>query len=187
MSDTNPHPPPISQGGGTDHDYYGFTWGDVLFLALNVTGYTLTDQAIGSKIGRADDWILGERQSAWLLEQLSYSKQKWKLILIHHTVGGNAGDDLNTRYGRGGGRAARVAEQAQIHALMKQFGVQALFYGHDHVFTDEVVDGIHYVCAGSAGGALEVRPGGDRLHNLVDALRLHLCGCGRGQTEDCFC
>ena len=30
-------------------------------------------------------------------------------------------------------------------------GVQALFYGHDHVFTDIVADGIHYVCIGSAG------------------------------------
>jgi predicted phosphodiesterase len=29
--------------------------------------------------------------------------------------------------------------------------VQALFYGHDHVFTDIVVDGVHYTCAGSAG------------------------------------
>ena len=34
---------------------------------------------------------------------------------------------------------------------MREFGVKALFYGHDHVFTDIPVDGIHYVCVGSAG------------------------------------
>jgi predicted phosphodiesterase len=34
---------------------------------------------------------------------------------------------------------------------MRQYGVQALFYGHDHVFTDKVVDSIHYICVGSAG------------------------------------
>jgi hypothetical protein len=34
---------------------------------------------------------------------------------------------------------------------MKRFGVQALFYGHDHVFTDTIADGIHYVCVGAAG------------------------------------
>ena len=58
---------------------------------------------------------------------------------------------MNSRYGRGGGRAAEAGEQALIHKWMRQYGVQALFYGHDHVFTDKVVDSIHYVCVGSAG------------------------------------
>ena len=30
-------------------------------------------------------------------------------------------------------------------------GVQIFFYAHDHVFTDMVVDGIHYTLPGSAG------------------------------------
>jgi predicted phosphodiesterase len=34
---------------------------------------------------------------------------------------------------------------------MLQYGVQIFFYGHDHVFTDMVVDGIHYTLPGSAG------------------------------------
>ena len=34
---------------------------------------------------------------------------------------------------------------------MQQYGVQIFFYGHDHVFTDMVVDGIHYTLPGSAG------------------------------------
>ena len=29
--------------------------------------------------------------------------------------------------------------------------MQIFFYGHDHVFTDMVVDGIHYTLPGSAG------------------------------------
>jgi hypothetical protein len=29
--------------------------------------------------------------------------------------------------------------------------VQVFFYAHDHVFTDMVVDGIHYLLPGSAG------------------------------------
>ena len=139
------------QGGHVDQNYYGFTWGDVLCLALNVTRYTTSDHAIQSPIGRADDWTLGEEQKKWLFEQLSRSKAQWKLLFIHHTVSGNAGDDVNSRYGRGGGRAAKVGEQALVHQWMRKFGVQALFYGHDHVFTDIPVDGIHYVCVGSAG------------------------------------
>lgn len=147
----NPGVETYPEGGSKDEDYYAFTWGDVLFVALNVTGYTLSDHAMQSPVGKPDDWTLGDKQKAWLFEKLSKSKAKWKLILIHHTVGGNAGDDVNSRYGRGGGRAARVGEQALIHQWMKQFGVSALFYGHDHVFTDIPVDGIHYVCVGSAG------------------------------------
>ncbi|MBW2000090.1 MAG: metallophosphoesterase [Deltaproteobacteria bacterium] len=147
----NPGPGTYPEGGSGNEDYYAFTWGDVLFIALNVTGYTASDHAMQSPGGRADDWTLGKEQREWLHESLSRSKAKWKLIFIHHTVGGNAGDDVNSRYGRGGGRAARVGEQAVIHRWMKEFGVQALFYGHDHVFTDIPVDGIHYVCVGSAG------------------------------------
>ena len=147
----NPGPSTYPEGGSENADYYAFTWGGVLFISLNVTGYTVADHTHGSQIGRADDWTLGEKQRTWLHEKLERSKEKWKLILIHHTVGGNAGDDLNSRYGRGGGRAANVGEQGLIHDWMKQYGVQALLYGHDHVFTDQVVDGIHYICVGSAG------------------------------------
>jgi hypothetical protein len=34
---------------------------------------------------------------------------------------------------------------------MIDHGVQIFFYGHDHVFTDMVVDSIHYSMPGSAG------------------------------------
>jgi predicted phosphodiesterase len=34
---------------------------------------------------------------------------------------------------------------------MLQYGAQIFFYGHDHVFTDMQVDGIHYTLPGSAG------------------------------------
>lgn len=146
-----PLPDTYPEGGGEYADYYGFTWGNTLNLVLNVTGYTTIEHTHNSKVGKGDDWTLGDEQKEWLYKQLSTSKAKWKFIFIHHTVGGKAGDDLNTRYGRGGGQAAHVGEQELIHKWMKKFKVTALFYGHDHVFTDISVDGIHYICAGSAG------------------------------------
>lgn len=147
----NPGANTYPEGGSKDEDYYGFRWGDALCLVLNVSGYTPKDHALQSPIGKADDWTLGEKQKAWLFNHLAKSKARWKLLFMHHTVGGNAGDKVNSRYGRGGGRAAKTGEQALIHHRMKQTGVQALFYGHDHIFTDISVDGIHYVCVGSAG------------------------------------
>ena len=38
-----------------------------------------------------------------------------------------------------------------VHDMMMRHGVQIFFYAHDHVFTDMVVDGIHYTLPGSAG------------------------------------
>jgi hypothetical protein len=147
----NPLPDTYPEGGGEYGDYYGFTWSNSLFIFLTVTGYTTVEHIHGSRVGRGDDWTLGDKQKEWLYKQFSESKAKWKFIYIHHTVGGKAGDDLNTRYGRGGGQAAKIGEQKLIHEWMKKYNVNALFYGHDHVFTDIPVDGIHYTCVGSAG------------------------------------
>jgi hypothetical protein len=147
----NPDATTYPEGGSINEDYFAFTWGNALFVGLTVTRYTTTDHALGSPVGKQDDWTLGEQQREWLLRQLAGSKARWKMLFIHHTVGGKGGDELNSRYGRGGGRAAKVGEQALIHDWMRRYGAQVLFYGHDHVFTDMKVDGIHYICVGSAG------------------------------------
>ena len=142
-------PDTYAEGGSPFQDYYAFTWGDALFVVLNVFTYTPTCHLLTP--GPADDWTLGQAQLDWLRQTLASSRSKWKFLLIHHPVGGNAGDDANSAYGRGGGRAALVGEQAIVHQMMRDYGVQIFFYGHDHVFTDMVVDGIHYSLPGSAG------------------------------------
>ena len=139
------------EGGSANGDYYAFTWGDALFVVLNVMTYTPTCHLLYDDPGLPDDWTLGAAQMAWLRQTLAAATSRWRLLFIHHAVGGAAADTYDTAYGRGGGQAAHVGEQAQIHALMVQYGVQIFFYGHDHVFTDVVVDGIHYLLPGSAG------------------------------------
>lgn len=146
-----PHPGTYPEGGDMAEDYYAFTWGDALFIVLNVMTYTPTCHLLGSYPGLPDDWTLGEAQYNWLEETLQNATSKWRFTFIHHTVGGAAGDDINSAYGRGGGQAAYVGEQASIHEMMIQYGVQIFFYGHDHVFVDMEVDGIHYTLPGSAG------------------------------------
>lgn len=139
------------QGGSTHQDYYAFTWGNALFVVLNVMTYTPSGHYLSGAIGLPDDWTLGEAQLRWFEDTLKNTEYKWRMIFIHHVVGGNAGNEANSAYGRGGGRAALVGEQATVHALMRDYGVHAFFYGHDHVFFDMVVDGIHYTIPGSAG------------------------------------
>jgi 3',5'-cyclic AMP phosphodiesterase CpdA len=139
------------EGGSPFEDYYAFTWGDALFVVLNVFTYTPTCHLLSLDPGLPDDWTLGQTQLDWLRQTLANARSKWKILLIHHPVGGNAGDDADSAYGRGGGRAAHVGEQEIVHQMMRDYGVQIFFYGHDHVFTDMVVDGIHYSLPGSAG------------------------------------
>jgi hypothetical protein len=146
-----PSPDTYAQGGSPNQDYYAFTWGDALFVVLNVMTYTPTCHLLSIAPGVPDDWTLGAAQLGWLRDTLAGATAKWRFLFIHHAVGGAAGDAANSAYGRGGGQAAHVGEQATIHAMMLQYGVQIFFYGHDHVFTDLVVDGIHYTLPGSAG------------------------------------
>ena len=147
----NPDNTTYPEGGSAEEDFYGFTWGNALCLVLNVTGYNSSDHRLNTLKGRADDWTLGKKQRDWLHDQLSLSDAKWKFLFMHHTVAGKGGDEINSRYGRGGGRAFNVGEQSRLQDMMKEFGVQILFYGHDHVFTDIIVENIHYTCVGSAG------------------------------------
>jgi hypothetical protein len=146
-----PKPETYPEGGSPFEDYYAFTWGDALFVVLNVYTYTPGCHLLSTYPGLPDDWTLGSAQLDWLRQTLEQATSKWRFLLIHHPVGGAAGNDVDSAYGRGGGQAAYVGEQAIVHQMMIDYGVQTMFYGHDHVFTDMVVDGVHYTLPGSAG------------------------------------
>ena len=146
-----PDPDTYPLGGSRFQDYYAFSWADATFFVLNVMTYTPTEHLLDTTGGEADDWTLGTEQLAWFRTAVAAADTRWKFVMIHHAVGGKAGDEANARYGRGGGLAANVGEQATIHQLMRDHGVQVFFYGHDHVFVDMTVDGIHYTQPGSAG------------------------------------
>lgn len=147
----NPNPSTYPQGGGPSEDYYAFTWGDAMFAVLNVQTYTPTSHLLSGVGEYPDDWTLGEDQLSWLETTLANATSKWKFLFIHHTVGGAGPSVADAAYGRGGGQAAYVGQQAIVHQMMLDYGVQVFFYGHDHVFVDMEVDGIHYSDPGSAG------------------------------------
>jgi hypothetical protein len=150
----NPNDRTYPQGGSANEDYYAFDWGPVLFVVLNVQSYSEPSgelETILDDVMRMADWTLGAAQRSWLERVLAGSDHPFRFVCIHHAVGGNAGSAFETLYGRGGPRAASVGEQRILHEMMREFGVQIFFFGHDHVFLDEVVDGIHYTLPGSCG------------------------------------
>jgi hypothetical protein len=144
------------EGGSEGEDYYAFTWGDALYVILNIQTYSKPADpdrlpSLLLDVNETEEWTLGEKQMSWFETTLQKAGERFRFVCMHHTAGGNAGDFWNTMYGRGGARAWNTGEQARIHALMKKHKVQVFFYGHDHLFVDDVVDGIHYTLPGSCG------------------------------------
>jgi hypothetical protein len=97
-----PRPETYPESGNVHEDYYAFTWGDALFVVLNVMTYTAGCHYLSSYPGLVDDWTLGESQLAWLRETLKNATSKWRFLVIHHAVGGAAGDMVNATGGAAG-------------------------------------------------------------------------------------
>ena len=140
------------EGGSPFEDYDAFTWGDALFVVLNVFTYTPSCHLLSFEPGLPDDWTLGQTQLEWLRRTLANSRFEVEVPASSTTRSVETPATNRTLpMAEGGGRAAHVGEQETVHQMMRDYGVQIFFYGHDHVFTDMVVDGIHYSLPGSAG------------------------------------
>lgn len=150
---------PWNEGATRSHlqNFYAWTWGDALLVVLDPFRYTLVGSL--TRPNRLSQWTLGATQLQWLQDVLARSNATWKFVLAHHQVGGGLIDRRGRRvvedaaeaaYGRGSAvEADRLGvEQAIIHGLMRQHGVQFFLYGHDHAFCHSMADGVNYICCG---------------------------------------
>lgn len=147
-------------------DYYAWTWGDALFVAIDPYWYSTTKPFIGNVgggepgAGSGDrwDWTLGVDQYRWLKQTLETSNAKFKFIFAHQVPGGTSD------YGRGGANAVPYFElggfnadgttyafevrrpgwSTPVHQLLVANHVTAFFHGHDHEFAYEQRDGVIY-------------------------------------------
>ncbi len=148
-------PNPISGGedpnAGVLQDYYSWEWGDALFIALDPFWNT---KRRGGDGGWA--WTLGKPQYDWLVTTLAASKAKYKMVFLHHLVGGaesqRGGVEAAKFYEWGGqnadGTEAFAAQRPgwpmPIHEVLKKYKVAAVFHGHDHLYAKQELDGIVY-------------------------------------------
>ena len=132
--------------------WYAWHWGDALFIVLDPYWYA-TGQA------NKDAWnlTLGERQYRWLVDTLASSTARYRFVFLHSLVGGLDGQMRGgieaAPYFEWGGKqldgseafaARRPGWGEPIHAVLKRYGVNAVFHGHDHVYVNQVLDGIVY-------------------------------------------
>jgi predicted MPP superfamily phosphohydrolase len=109
--------------------YYCFKKGPAEFFALDST--------------RMD-----ARQLGWLSTQLRESDSTWKICYFHHPL-----------YSDGTFHHPSVALREILEPVLREYGVQVVFSGHEHVYERiKPRDGINYFIVGSSGQL--------RLHNL---------------------
>lgn len=137
-------------GIGHPENYYAYTWGDALFVVLDV----YRDCDVNEK-PKNWEWTLGKDQYDWFRKTLETSKAPLKFVFAHHNRGqGRGGIEPGRGYEWGGygnnGNGAWEFDQMRpgwgkpIHQLMADNGVQVFFQGHDHLFAWEKMDGVVY-------------------------------------------
>ncbi len=139
-------------GIGSPKNYYSWTWGDALFVVLDVYRY----QSISDTTAKPKnwDWTIGQTQYDWLKSTLEGSTSKYKFVFAHHIRGQGRGGVTNAKLFEWGGYEQdgttytfpvnRPNMAKPIHNLFVDNGVNIFFQGHDHVFAHEVMDGVTY-------------------------------------------
>lgn len=138
-------------GIGNPENYYAWTWGDALFVVLDV----YRNQCDTTPMPHNWDWSLGLSQYTWLKNTLENSTATHKFVFAHHIRGhGRGGIDAARLFEWGGydGQngthygfpAKRPGWPKPIHQLFVDNGVNVFFQGHDHVFAHEVLDSVVY-------------------------------------------
>lgn len=137
-------------GIGNPENYYAWTWGDALFVVLDV----YRDQCDTSDKPQGWNWSLGLPQYNWLKTTLETSTAKYKFVFAHHVRGQGRGGITNAQLYEWGGRNKlngpntfannRPGWAKPIHNLFIDNKVNIFFQGHDHVFAHETLDSVTY-------------------------------------------
>lgn len=153
----NPEPNSFYSGNGAKEshgmdlpqNYYAWTWGDALFIVLDVYRHCDVNEKPQNW-----DWTLGKEQYDWLKASLENSKAKYKFVFAHHTRGQGRGGVKTAKGCEWGGYEVnknqwefdkyRPGWEMPIHQLFVKHGVSIFFQGHDHLYAKEELDGIVY-------------------------------------------
>ena len=137
-------------GVGNPENYYAWTWGNALFVVLDV----YRDQNDTTAKPKGWDWTLGLEQYNWLKTTLENSTSNFKFVFAHHVRGQGRGGVTNAKLFEWGGYEQngtnytfpenRPNMEKPIHQLFTDNGVNIFFQGHDHVFAHEILDNVTY-------------------------------------------
>jgi acid phosphatase len=116
------------------------------FVVLDTTPFAEVEQMDATdreSYGTAYDPTL---QGYWLRHMLAPSRSAWRIVVGHHPI-----------RSAGSFHGDTPALRDQVDPLLRQYGVQAYFSGHEHDLQHLAEDGLHYVVSGVGS---ETRPTG---------------------------
>lgn len=137
---------PTNSATGTSH-FYSFDHGDAHFVSLYVpTLFPFPPSA-------ANGLAFGSTQYCWLTNDLAASAKPWKFLFFHSPLfdsGPHRFDDYDTN-----GVPDRIQLRQLLLPVAQQYGVQAIFSGHDHHYERFTpVNGVHTFVTGGGGGGV---------------------------------
>jgi len=139
--------------------YYSFTWGDALFIALDViTPFDPTTFPI-NQADIEDRWWTdfrpGSPQYVWLEDQLRCNDRKWTFVYFHEGPWTNYwGVDYSIPNFLGGDYyqfTGNVMVRQHLVPLFEQYKVDYVLVGHSHLYEKGEKNGVKYITSGSAG------------------------------------
>jgi hypothetical protein len=146
-------------GVGLPRDYYAWEWGDALFAVIDPYWHSpvpVSGNEVPGITFTRDQWeaTIGDSQYAWLEKTLRESHARYKFVFEHHALGcGRGAAAIAHSYEWGGYNARGTAYEfpsrrpgwsMPIHRLLVGNNVTVFFFGHDHLFAREKVDGVVY-------------------------------------------
>lgn len=112
-------------------NWYSFRWSNAFFISIS------TD----------DNYATGSTQYNWVESQLQAAKAdptiQWIFAFHHYPV-----------YSSGSNHGSTADMQTSLNNLYKQYGVDVVFNGHDHIYERVLRDGINYYVTGGGGAPL---------------------------------
>ena len=143
-------------GVGQPENYYAWTWGNALFVVLDV--YRTDCYTTSTAKPNNWNWTLGLTEYKWLKNTLENSHAQYKFVFAHHVNGESRGGIVPAHLYEWGGynkttggtyqftaqRPASNGWTKPIHQLFIDNGVNVFFQGHDHLFAHEVMDNVTY-------------------------------------------
>jgi hypothetical protein len=160
---SQPHP-----RSGLLENYYAWTWGDAQFIVLDPFRFSSAKRDDGGW-----GWSLGQTQYRWLQQTLANSHSKFKLVIIHNLLRGDAASRGGVEFaafnewggkntdGTDGFASHRPGWEEPVHQLLVRNHVSAVFRAHDNFYARQELDGIPYIMVPQPSFA-----GNDRIRDL---------------------
>lgn len=93
-------------------------------------------------------------QLDWLTSELENAQNRDIYVFLHHPV-------------FEAGYHPPIQNRDELHDLIKDYNVKAVFSGHEHLFYKKTVDDIPYYVTGGAGSSLYSSENGEKVHHIL--------------------